>query len=212
MLLLKFVEEVLCCLPKTTFSVLHYLQVCPNSLLLNWWCHQTISCPWCSLLLSLTFPSFRVFSKESAVSIRWPKHYSFSISSSSEYSGLIPFKNDLWDLIAVQGTLKNLLQHCTSKTSILWCSAFLMGQLSHLYMSTGKTTWILIGKIMSLLSNGFSSFPVAPQSRSNHLLIKWLQSPSIVVLEPKKKNLSLFSPTPFLFAMEKWDWIPWSYC
>ena len=116
--------------------------------------------------------------------------FSFSISPSNKYSGLISFKIDLFDLLAVQGTLKSLLQHHSPKESILWCSAFLMVHLSHLYKATGKTTTLTIrtfvGKGMSLLFNTLSRFVIAFLPRSKHLLISWLQSPSAVILEPKK--------------------------
>ena len=116
------------------------------------------------LLLLSIFPSIRVFSKESVLCIRWPKYWSFSlsISPSSEYSGLISFRMDWLDLLAVQGTLKSLLQHHSSKASILWCSALFVVQLSHPYMTTGKTIaltrWIFVGKVMSLLFNMLSRF------------------------------------------------------
>ena len=116
--------------------------------------------------------------------------FSFIISPSSEYSGLISFRIDWFDLLAVQGTLKSLLQHHSSKTSILRCSAFFMVQLSHPYMTTGKTIalirWTFVGKVMSLLYNTLSRFVIAFFPRSNCLLITWLQSPSTVILEPKK--------------------------
>ena len=144
------------------------------------------------LLLPLVFPSIRVFSKESALCIRWPKYWSFnfSISPSNEYSGLISFRMDWLDLLAVQGTLKSLLQHHSSKASILRCSAFLMVQLSHPYMTTGKTIaltrWTFVGKVMSLLFNMLSRLVIAFLPRNKHLLISWLQSPSAVILEPLK--------------------------
>ena len=113
--------------------------ICSNSCPLSWWCHLTLCRP--LLLLPSIFPSFRVFFSESALCIRWPKYwsFSFSISPSKEYSGLISFRIDWFDLLAVQGTLKSLLEHHSSKASILWCSAFFMAQLSHPYMTTGKT-------------------------------------------------------------------------
>ena len=117
------------------------------------------------LLLPSVFPSIKVFSNESALHIRWPKYWSFSISPSNEYSGLISFRSDWFDLPAVQGTLKSLLQHYSSKASILQCSAFLMVQLSHPYMTTGKTIaltrWTFVGKVMSLLFNRLSWFVIA---------------------------------------------------
>ena len=144
------------------------------------------------LLLPSVFPSIRVFSNELAFCIRWPNYwsFSFSISPSSEYSGLIPFRMDWLDLLAVQGTLKSLLQHHSSKASVLQCSAFFMVWLSHPYMTTGKTIALTIqtfvGKIMSLLFNTLSRFVIAFLPRSKHLLISWLQLPSAVTLEPKK--------------------------
>ena len=133
------------------------------------------------LLLPLIFPSIRVSSNESVLCIRWPKYwsFSFSISPSNEYSGLISFRMDWLDLLAVQGTLQNLLQHHSSKASVLWCSAFFMVQLSHLYMTIGKTIaftrWTFVGKVMSLLFNTLSRFVTAFLPRSKHLLISWLQ-------------------------------------
>ena len=161
------------------------------------------------LLLPSIFPTIRVFSNELALCIRWPEYwsFSFSISPSNEYSGLISFRIDWLDLLAVQGTLKSLLQHHRSKASILQCSAFFMVQLSHLYMTTGKTIALTIqtfvGKVMSLLFNILSRFVIAFLPRSKHLLISWLQSPSTVILKPKKKkNLSQFPLFPLLFAMK----------
>ena len=132
------------------------------------------------LLLPSIFPRIRVFSNESVLHIRWPKYWSFSfnISPSSEYSGLISFRMDWLDLLAVQGTPKSLLQHHSSKVSILWCSAFFMARLSHPYMTAGKTIgltiWMFVGKVMSLLFNMLSRLVVAFISRSKHLLISWL--------------------------------------
>ena len=142
------------------------------------------------LLLPSIFPSIRVFSSESA--LRWPKYWSFSfyISPSNEHPGLISFRMDWLDLLAVQGTLKSLLQHHSSKASILWCSAFFTVQLSHPYMTIGKnialTRWTFVGKVMSLLFNMLSRLVTAFLPRSMLLLISWLQSPSAVILEPKK--------------------------
>src|SRR5574337_729093 len=144
------------------------------------------------LLLPSIFPSIRVFSNESVLHIRWPKYwsFSFSISPSNEYSGLISFRMDWFDLLVVQGTLKNLLQHHSSKASILWHSAFFMVQLSHPHMITGKTIDLtrgtFVGKVMSLLFNMLFRFVIAFLPRSKCLLISWLQSPSAVILEPKK--------------------------
>ena len=128
---------------------------------------------------------------ESGLRIRWPKYwsFSFSISPSNEYPGLISFKMDWLDLLAVQGTLKSLLQHHSSKASILHCSPFLMVHLSHSYMTTGKTIaltrWTFVGKVMSLLFNMLSMLVITFLPRSKHLLISWLQSPSTVILEPR---------------------------
>ena len=142
------------------------------------------------LLLPSIFPSIRVFSNDSALCIRWPKYWSFSfnISPSNEYPGLISFRMDWLDLLAVQGTLKSLLQHHSSKASILWCSAFFMVQLSHPYMTTGKTIaltrWTFVNKVMSLFFNTLSRFVIAFLPKRKHLLILCLQSPSAVILSP----------------------------
>ena len=151
-----------------------------------------------------------VFSNESVLHIRWPKYWSFSfkISPPNEYSGLISFRMDWLDLLGVQGTLKSLLQHHSSKALILWCSAFFIVQLSHPYMNTGKTIALtrcnFIGKVTSLLFNILSRFVIAFLPTSKCFLISWPQSPSAVILEPppqkKKKNLSLFPLFPHLFA------------
>ena len=147
----------------------------------------------CRPLLPLsTFPSIRGFSNESALPIRWPNYWSFSfiISPSNEYSGLISFRIDWLDLLAVQRTLKSLLQHCGSKASILQRSAFFIVQLSHPYMTTAKTValtrWTFVGKVMSLLFNVLSRLVIAFLPRSKHLLISWLQSPSTEILEQEK--------------------------
>ena len=150
--------------------------------------HLLLCCP--LFLLPSIFPRIRVFSKESVFHIRWPKYWSFSISPSNEYSGLISFWIDWFDLFAVQGTLKSLLQHHSPKASILRCSAFFTVQLSHPYMTTGKTIaltrWTFVGKVMSLLFNTLSRFVIAFLPRSKCLLISGLQSPSAVILETKK--------------------------
>ena len=144
------------------------------------------------LLLPSIPPSIRVFSNESTLSMRWPKYwsFSFSISPSSEHPGLISFRMDWLDLLAVQGTLKSLLQHHSSKASIFPCLAFFIVQLSHPYMTTGKTIaltrQIFVGKVMSLLFNMLSRLVITFLPRSTHLLISWLQSPSAVILEPPK--------------------------
>ena len=143
------------------------------------------------LLLPSIYPSIRVFSKESVL-IRWPKYWSFSfnITPSNEYSGLISFRIDWLDLLAVQGALKSLLQHHSSKASIFQCSAFFIVQLSHPYMTAGKTIALtkqtFVSKVMSLLFNMLSWLITAFLPRSKHLLISWLRSPSAVILEPKK--------------------------
>ena len=147
---------------------------------------------WPLLLLPSILPSIRVFSNESALHIRWPKYWSFSFSirPSNEYSGLISFRMDWCDLLAVQGTLKSLLQQHSSKASILQRSAFLIVQLSHPYMTIGKapalTRWAFVGKVISLLFNMLSSFVITFLTRSKCLFISWLKSPSAVILEPPK--------------------------
>ena len=152
--------------------------------------HLILCCP--LLLLPPILPSIRVFSNESNLRMRWPKYwsFSFSISPSIEHLGLISFRMDWLDLLAVQGTLKSLLQHHTSKASILRCSAFFTVQLSHPYMTTGKTIALtrrtFLGKVMSLLLNMLSRLVITFLPRSKCLLISWLQSPSSVILEPKK--------------------------
>ena len=147
-------------------------------------------------------PSIRVFSSESSLQIKWPKYwsFSFSISPSNGYSGLISFRTDRLDLLVVQGILKNLPQHHSSKASIHWCSAFFMVQFSHPYMTTGKTIVLtrqtFVGKVMSLIFNMLSRFVIAFLPRSKCLLISWLQSPSAVKLEPNKMKsvtVSIFS-------------------
>ena len=144
------------------------------------------------LLLPSIPPSIKVFSNESTLHMRWPKYwsFSFSISLSNEHPGLISFRTDWLDLLAVQGTLKSLLQHHSSKTSILRHSAFFTVQLSHPYMTTGKTIALtrqtLVSKVMSLLFNMLSRLVITFLPRSKRLLISWLQPPSSVILEPKK--------------------------
>ena len=147
------------------------------------------------LLLPSIFPSIRVFSNESVLCIRRPKYWSFSfnISPSNEHSGLISFRMDWLDLLAVQGTLKSLLQHHSSKPSILRCSAFFTVQLSRPYMTTGKTIaltrWTFVGNVMSLLFNMLSRLVITFLPRSKCLLISWLPSPSAVILEPPKNKV-----------------------
>ena len=153
--------------------------------------HLILCCP--LLFLPSIFPSIRVFSNKSILHNRWPKYwsFSFSINPSNEYPGLISFKMDWLDLLAVQGTLKSLLQHHSSKASILRCSAFFTVQLSHPYMTTGKiialTRWTFAGKVISLLFNILSRLVITFLPRSKCLLISWLQSPSAVILEPPQK-------------------------
>ena len=153
------------------------------------------------LLLPSIFPSIRVFSNESVLHIRWPKYwsFSFSISPSNEYSGLISFRMDWLDLLAVQGILNSLLQHHSSKASILRCSAFFTVQLSCPYMTTGKTIaltgWNFVGKVISLLFNMLSRLVITFLPKSKRLLISWLQSPSAVILEPPKIKSDTVSPS-----------------
>ena len=155
------------------------------------------------LLLPSIFPSIKVFSNESALRIRWPKYWSFSfnISPSNEHTGLISFRMDWLDLLAVQGTLKSLFQHHSSKASIFWHSAFFTVQLAHPYMTTGEiialTRWTFVSKIMSLLFNMLSRLVITFLPRSKFLLISWLQSPSAVILEPKKiKSATVSTVSP----------------
>ena len=161
--------------------------------------HLILCCP--LLLLSPIPPSIRVFSSESTLHIRWPKYWSFSfcISPSNEHPGLISFRMDWLDLLAVQGTLKSLLQHHSSKPLILQCSAFFTVQLSHPYMTTGKTIALtrctFVGKVMSLLFNMLSRLVITFLLRSKHLLISWRQSPSTVILEPRKIKSATVSPS-----------------
>ena len=162
--------------------------------------HLILCCP--LLLLPSTFLSIRVFSNESVLHIRWPKYcsFSFSINPSNEYSGLISFRMDWFYLLAVQGTLKSPLQHHSSKASILQCSAFFIVQISHPYMTTGKaialTLQTFVGNILSLLFNMLSRFVIDFLPRSRHLLISWLQSPSVVILEPQNKVCHCFHCFP----------------
>ena len=165
------------------------------------------------LLPPSIFLSIRVFSNESVFCISWPKYwsFSFSISPSNEYSGLISFRINWFDLLAVQGTLKSLLQHHNLKASILQCSAFFMVQISHPYMTTGKTIALTIqtyvGKMMPLLFNMLSSFVTAFLPRSKCLLISWLQSPSALILEPPKIKSVTVSIVPPSICHEVMDWM-----
>ena len=183
--------------PLPTLTV--YSNSCPSSQR----CHPTISSSCPLLRLPSIFPSIRVFSNESVLHIRWPNYwsFSFSISPSNAHPGLISFRMDWLDLLAVQGTLKCLLQHLSSKASILRRSAFFTVQLSHPYMTTGKTKaltrWTFVGKAMSLLFNMLSRLAIAFLPRSKRLLISWLQSPSAVTLEPKRiKSLTVSTVSP----------------
>ena len=160
---------------------------------------------WPLLLVPPIPPSIRVFSNESTLRMRWPKYWSFSFSiiPSKEIPGVISFRMDWLGLLAVQGTLKSLLQHHSSKASIFWCSAFFTVQLSHPYMTTGKTIaltrWTFVGKVMSLLFNMLPRLAIAFLPRSKHLLISWLQSPSALILEPPKiKSASVSTVSQFI--------------
>ena len=162
--------------------------------------HLILCCP--LLLLPSIFPSIGVFSNESVLCIRWPNYWSFSINPSNEYSGLISIRIDWFNLLVVQGTLTRLLQHHSSKASILWHSTFFTVQLSHLNMTTGKTTaltrWIFVSKVTSLLFNMLSRLVIGFPPRSKCLLISWLQLPSAVILEAKKiksVTVSIVSPS-----------------
>ena len=184
-------------LPELVQTHVHWVSDATN--------HLILCCP---LLLLSIFPSNRAFANESVLRIRWPKYwsFSFSITPSNEYSGLISFRVDRLDLLAVQGTLNSLLQHHSSKASILQCSALFIVQLSHPYMTTGKTTALtrqtFVGKVMSLLFNMLSRLVITFLPRSRRLLISWLQSPSAVILEPPKIKSDSFHCFPIYF--------PWS--
>ena len=162
------------------------------------------------LLPPSIFPSIRFFSNESVLCVT----FDFRISLSSEYSGLISFRMHWFDLLAVQGTLKSLLQHHSSKPSILQCSAFFIVQLSHPYMTTGKaialTIWTIIGKVISLLFKMLSRLVIAFLPRSKCILISWLQSTSSVILDPKKIKSLTVSIVSHLLATKWWDQMPWS--
>ena len=160
---------------------------------------------WPLLLLPSVIPSIRVFSNEPILHVRWTKYWSFSFSicPSNEYSGLISFRMDWLDLLAVQGTLKSLLQHHSSKASVLCCSAFFTVQLSHPYMTTGTTIALtkqtFVDKVLPLLFNMLSRLVITFLPRSKHLLILWLQSPSAVILEPPKIVCHCFHCFPIYF-------------
>ena len=166
--------------------------------------HLILCCP--LLLPPSIFPSIRVCSNESVLRIRWPKYWSFSIRPSNEYSGLNSFKMDWLDLLAIQGTLKSLLQHHSSKASILWHSPVFIVPLSHPYMTIGKTIALtrrtFVGKVISLLFNMLSRLVIAFLPRDKHLLISWLQSPSAVILEPQDTKSATVSTVPI--------YLPWS--
>ena len=180
---------------------------------------MSILCP--LPLLPLNFPSIRVFASESVLHIRWPKYWTFSINPSNEYSGLISFRIDWLDLLAVHRTLKSLLQHHSSKASILRSSACFMVQLSHPYVTTEKMTTLtrrtFVSKVMSLLFNVLSRLVIAFLPRSKRLLISWLQSPSAVILEPKKiKSVTVsivfpsishevMGPDPMIFVLNMYE-------
>ena len=178
-LCLAFCDPMNC--SKPDFPVLHYLPEFAQTHV-HWVSDSHIHLILCHplLLLLSIFPSIRVFSNELTLHIKWPKYwsFSFSISPSSEYSGLISLRIDCFNLLTVQGTLKSLLQHHSLKASILWCSAFFMVQLSHPYMTTGKAIalirWNFVGKVMSLLFNTLSRFVIAIFPQSKYLLILWL--------------------------------------
>ena len=171
--------------------------------------HLTLCRP--LLLLPSIFLSIRVFSNETVLCIRWPKYwgFSFNISPSNEHPRLISFRMDWLDLLAVQGTLKSLLQHHSSKASVLRRLAFFTVQLSHLYMTTGKTIaltrWTFVDKVMSLLFNMLFRLVITSLPRSKHLLISWLQSPSAVILEPIKIKVSHCFPIYLPWS----DGMPW---
>ena len=170
---------------RSLFKLMSFPSVMPSNHLIL--CHPLLLSP--SII-----PSIRVFSNESALRIRWPKYWSFSICPSNEYSGLMSFRMESFDLLAIQWTLKSLLQHHNLKASILQSSAFFMVQLSQPYMTTGKTIaltrWTFIGKEMSLFFNMLSRLVIAFLPGSKHLLISWLQSPSAVILELPKNKVS----------------------
>ena len=197
---MRFSSVTQMCLNLRPHGLQHNRPPCPsptpgvysNSCPLSWRCHTTISSSVAPFSHLQSFPASGFLP---VLLIRWPKYwsFSFSISPSNEYSGLISFRMDWLDLLAVQGTLKSLLQHHSSKASILWHSAFFIVQHSHPYMTTKKTIawtrWTSVGKVMSLLLNMLSRLVITFLQRSKRLLISWLQSPSAVILEPPKIKL-----------------------
>ena len=160
-----------------------------NSCPLSQWCHPTISSSVIPFSSCLQLSQHQGLSKQSVLCIRWTQYWSFSISPSNAYSGLISIRIDWFDLLAVHRTLKSLLQHHSSKASILWCSAFFIVQLSHPHMTTRKTIaltrWTFVSKVVSLLFNMLPRLVIAFLPRNKCLLVSWLQSPSAVILEPK---------------------------
>ena len=193
-----------------------------------WWDTLLFATPWTAThQASLSLTISRSLPKFMSIELVMPTNYLFlyhlllylpsiflSISTSSKYSRLVSFRIDWSDLLAVQGTLKSLLQHHNSKESILQHSAFFMVQLSQAYITTkkniGLTRWTFVDKVMSLPFNMLSRLVIHFLPKSKHLLISWLQSPSAVILEPPKNSLSLFTLLPHLFAMKWWDQMPWS--
>ena len=176
--------------------------------------HLILCCP--LLLLSPVPPSIRVFPNESTLCMRWSKYWSFSFSISpfNEHPGLVSFRMDWLDLLAVQGTRESLLQHHSSKASILQCSAFFTVQLSHSFMTTGKTIALtrrtFVGKVMSLLLNMLSRLVITFLPRSKHILISWLKSPSAVILEPRKTKSDTVSPSISHEVMGRMTWSSFS--
>ena len=172
--------------------------------------------PCCPLLLPPVSPSIRVFSNELALYIRWPKYWRFRVSNSpsNEYSELIAFRIDWLDLLAVQETLKNLLQHHNSKASVLQCSTFFMVQLPYPYMTTGKTIaliiWTFVCKVISLLLNTLSRVVIVFLPRKKHLWISWLRSLPEVILKPQKIKSATDATFAVQFAMKWWDQMSWS--
>ena len=189
-------------------------RACSNSCPLSQWCHPTISSSVVPFSSHLSLSQHQSLFKWVNSSHQVAKVLEFQLQYSNEYSGLISFRVDWLDLLAVRATFKSLLQHYSSKASILWCSAFFIVQLSHPYMTTGKTIaltrWTFLGKIMSLLFNMVSRLVTTFLPRSKYFLISWLHSPSAVILEPPKIKSVTVSTVSHLFAKKWWDWMPWS--